>query len=462
MISLSADRHIFSVSELNNSVKSLLEMEFSQIWLEGEISNLVRARSGHIYFSLKDDNAQLRVAMFKSHCQKLRFPLKDGLQVMVRGRLSLYAPRGDYQLIADTMEEAGLGALQRAYEALRIKLQHEGLFDPANKRPLPKQAARLGVITSPTGAAIHDILSVAKRRYPLTELIIYPTLVQGKDAPTAIKAALAMANERCEVDALIIGRGGGSIEDLWCFNDESLARAIAASQLPTVSAVGHEIDFTIADFVADARAATPSAAAEMLCPQADELLSRLQHWERRLLDRMQQTLATKQYGLQHISARVKHPGRQLQDQMQRLDELDARLRQAMNRDLKMKKMSLDGCQRLLYGNNPQQMIQIQYKNLSRLRYNLNKSISRRLTLAQTEVRHLAQQLHSVSPLQTMSRGYSITSTESGTPVTQAKELALGQRLHHQLYQGAFISQVVNLIEPDQDSVAPVESNSGKR
>ena len=275
-------QHIFSVSELNQYAREILENSFPMIWLEAEVSNLVQPSSGHIYLTLKDKNAQVRGAMFKGRNQRLTFKPKNGDQVLVKGRLSLYAPRGDYQLIIDAMQEAGLGALQRAFEVLKRKLAAEGLFADELKKPLPAHPNAIGVVTSPTGAAIQDIISVLKRRFPLTPIIIYPCAVQGEEAPAQLVSAIQTANRRRECEVLIVGRGGGSLEDLWAFNNESLARAIRASNIPIVSAVGHQIDFAIADFVADVRAPTPSAAAELLSQDQAELRARFAGFEQLL------------------------------------------------------------------------------------------------------------------------------------------------------------------------------------
>ena len=314
------ENHIFSVTEINNSVKSLLEQQFTSIWIEAEISNLATPRSGHIYLTLKDDNAQIRAAMFRGNNMRLAFRPKDGMQVLVRGRLSLFAPRGDYQLIIDKMQEAGQGALQRAFEKLKAKLQQEGLFAEERKKTVPLRPGTIGIVTSPTGAAVHDILSVLQRRFPLTNVIIYPTQVQGAEAAAQIRGAIQRANQRQECDVLIVGRGGGSLEDLWCFNDEALARTIAESNIPVVSAVGHQVDFTIADFVADLRAPTPSAAAELLSADGDELQATLAGYQNWFESKIKSQLAEKHQQLHWVSKNLKHPGRRLEEHAQRLDQ----------------------------------------------------------------------------------------------------------------------------------------------
>lgn len=292
--------------------------------MEGEISNLSRPSSGHLYFTLKDENAQVRCAFFRRH-QGLLFNITNGLQILVRAKVSLYENRGDYQLIIDHLEPAGDGRLRLAFEQLKQKLAAEGLFDPRYKKALPKLPQHIGVITSSSGAAIHDILTVLKRRFPCIPVTVLPVNVQGKEAAAQIATAIQQANELKLFDVLIVGRGGGSLEDLWPFNEERVARAIFASKIPIVSAVGHEIDFTIADFVADVRAPTPSAAAELLSPDCQEWFAHLNQQEQRLIRQMQVLLFNKQQKLEHLVTGLKHPGRRLQEQTQRLDELEFRL-----------------------------------------------------------------------------------------------------------------------------------------
>ncbi|MEX0952072.1 MAG: exodeoxyribonuclease VII large subunit, partial [Gammaproteobacteria bacterium] len=322
-------RRIFSVAELNRTARALLEGEFPSIWVEGEISNLARPASGHLYFSLKDSKAQVRCALFKNRALGLKTRPENGMQVLLRAGVSLYEGRGEFQLIVEYLEPAGAGALQRAFEELKRKLEAEGLFDPAHKQTLPAFPKRIGVITSPSGAAIRDVLNVLKRRYPGVEVIIYPAPVQGADAPAKLKRMLDVAIARNEVDVLLLTRGGGSLEDLWAFNDEPLARAIHACPLPIVSAVGHEIDFTIADFVADQRAATPSAAAELLSPDQTQLLRQLARYESLLDRQMQQQLRSRKDRINSLQKRLPHPQRTLQQISQRLDDLTLRSQRAI-------------------------------------------------------------------------------------------------------------------------------------
>ncbi|MAR90752.1 MAG: exodeoxyribonuclease VII large subunit [Pseudomonadales bacterium] len=433
--SSAAQRHIYSVSELNGLVKGKLETEFPAIWLEGEISNLAQPRSGHMYLTLKDDQAQLRCAMFRGNNLRLRFRPRDGMQVLVRGRLSLFAPRGDYQLIIDHMEEAGLGALQRAFEQLKQKLGAEGLFDPARKQPVPSRPGRIGVVSSPTGAAIHDILSVLQRRFPLTEVVVYPAQVQGTEAAHSLCQAIATANRRAETEVLIVGRGGGSLEDLWSFNEESLARAIAASVLPVVAAVGHEVDFTIADLVADARAPTPSAAAEMLSPDAGELMNTLQGYRNWFAEHLRRLLQNQQQKLDWTSRRLKHPGRRLQEHQQRLRELQGRLVQSLHRNLLLQQSQLRTARARLLNQTPAHRLAAARTQLQTLDTRLRRSARQQLEQQQAQLGHLAQRLNTVSPLATLSRGYSITQLEDGSILRNTTQVSVGDQVRTRLHQG---------------------------
>ncbi|HET7757324.1 MAG TPA: exodeoxyribonuclease VII large subunit, partial [Steroidobacteraceae bacterium] len=320
-------REVYSVSRLNRAVRALLERGLGVVWVEGELSNFSQPASGHWYFTLKDRDAQLRCAMFRMKNSLLGFTPRPGAQLLVRGRISVYEARGEYQLIVEYLEEAGLGALKREFERLKTRLAAEGLFAPGRKRPLPRFPRRIGVITSPSGAALQDILRILSRRYPPAAVLIYPSPVQGAAAAGALAAALASASARAECDLLILARGGGSLEDLWAFNDERVARAIHACALPVVSAVGHEIDFTIADFVADARAPTPSAAAELVVPDRMACLAGVAAAAQRLAGGMRRELRSR---TEHLAATQRrlglaHPGVRLQQQMQRLDDLALRL-----------------------------------------------------------------------------------------------------------------------------------------
>jgi exodeoxyribonuclease VII large subunit len=381
------EREIFSPSQLVRLARDLLEDTFPLIWVEGEISNFSRPASGHLYFSLKDAQAQIRGAMFRNRAMLLRFKPADGARVLARVRVSLYEARGEFQLIVEHLEEAGEGALLRAFEQLKAKLAAEGLFDTAKKRPLPKLPRRIGVITSATGAAIRDVLSVLARRFPLVDIEVIPVPVQGKDAPPAIVKALQTASAARRHDVLLLTRGGGSLEDLWAFNDEAVARAIRASAIPIVSAVGHEVDFTIADFAADLRAPTPSAAAEILVPDGSTIRRSLQHEEARLETLMLRRLQNAAQRVDHSWARLRaqHPRARLQRGSEHLAHLRARL----------------------LAQHPLIRLTQRHERLAALQRQLTVALERRLDRRQQHLAELARALNAISPLATLQRGYAI-------------------------------------------------------
>ncbi len=441
-----------TVSELNRKVRLLLEGHFDFLWVEGEISNFAAPSSGHWYFSLKDSGAQVRCAMFRNRNQRVRFKPGNGDHIRLRCRVSLYEGRGEFQLIAEHMEPAGAGALQAAFEALKARLLAEGLFDPARKQALPTSVGKLGVITSPTGAAIHDILTVLQRRCPSIEVFILPVPVQGEGAAQQIAAAIERANRiassgEVALDALIVGRGGGSLEDLWAFNEEIVARAIAASALPIVSAVGHEVDFSIADMAADQRAPTPSAAAEMLSPDQREQLAQLAKLEADLKRAMQRKLAEARTRLDHLRARLKHPGARLREQAQRLDDLEQRLIRAQHSLLARKRAELALMESRLRASSPLPRIVQLRKELERQQQRMEAAMQSRLQGARKQLAHLAQLLDSLSPLKTLSRGYAILTDSSGNAVTDAADVARGDRLEARLARGR-LQLAVEASEPD--------------
>lgn len=385
-------KNIYQVSSLNRQVRELLENQLALVWVEGEISNLAIPSSGHIYFSLKDKNAQVRCAFFRNHNQRLGFTPKDGAHVLLRALVSLYEGRGEFQLIVEYMEEMGDGALQRTFELLKKRLAAEGLFESTHKKALPRFPKQIGVITSPTGAAIRDILSVLQRRFPSIPVLIYPTLVQGDAAAPQIVRAIQTANQRQECDVLLLSRGGGSLEDLWPFNEENVARAIYASSIPIVSGIGHEIDFTIADFVADQRAPTPSAAAELVTPSQLEWLQHFDRCEQQLVMRMRQTLQHKQQQLEWLRKRLQHPGQHIQECLQRLQLLTVTLQRCMQQQL---------------------------KHLTQ------------------HVTHLQRALDAVNPLAVLNRGYAIvTHKQTDKVVYKAKEVNAGEILSVRLGEGS--------------------------
>ncbi len=435
-------RFVYTVAQLNREVRELLESGLPLLWLEGEVSNLARPRSGHIYLTLKDDAAQVRCAMFRNRAMLLRTQPENGMQVLVRARVGLYEPRGDYQLIIEHLEEAGDGALRRAFEALKNRLEAEGLFDPARKRPLPALPKRIGVVTSPSGAAVRDILSVLQRRFPAIPVVIYPVQVQGQGAAAEIATAIATANRRGECDVLIVGRGGGSLEDLWAFNEEVVARAIATSEIPVVSAVGHEVDFTIADFVADQRAPTPSAAAELLSPEREVLLSNLQRLQQRLRRRMQQRLQEQTRQLAWLAKRLVHPGRRLQQIGQRLDELEQRLSHAQQRLLQQRRDRLQTAMARLQGRSPWQRLQRLQERHNALDHRLHEAMQQRLRLRHSQLAATARALAAVSPLATLGRGYAIASRYDNQQIIHdANAVNSGERIHVRLHRGGLTCRV---------------------
>nr|WP_067298834.1 exodeoxyribonuclease VII large subunit [Marinobacterium profundum] len=450
-MTLKAQTHALSVSDLNRQARSLLESSFMMIQVQGEISNFVRPSSGHWYFTLKDERAQVRCALFRNRSQFLKYRPRDGDQVMVRAKVSLYEGRGEFQLICDYMEESGVGQLQQAFEALKLRLDAEGLFDQASKQPLPAHPRHLGVITSPTGAAIHDILSVLKRRFPGLPVTLYPSAVQGAEAAPAIVRALKLAQRHDQCDVIILGRGGGSLEDLWPFNEESVARAIHACSIPVVSAVGHETDISISDFVADLRAPTPSAAAELLTPDQRELQLRLDQARRRLQARLGQQLQQHQERLIALQRRLRHPGERLRERAQRLDELELRLRKAALRLLSDKRTRLERQQARLVQIRPQRQIAQLRQHLAALRQQLERRIHYLLHDKRLRSAAMAGQLNAVSPLATLERGYAIVQDSRGQVIDDASLLAVDDLIETRLAKGRVHSRVTATLMPDENS-----------
>lgn len=441
---LGLDREVLTVSQLNQRARLLLEDVFPQVWVEGELSNIARPASGHVYFTLKDRNAQVRCAIFKQQASRVRDLLRDGLLVRVRGRVSLYEGRGDYQMILDSVEAAGDGALRLAFEALKAALQTEGLFAQERKRALPQYPQRIGVITSASGAVLHDIVSVFARRAPHVQLTLVATAVQGREATAQIVRALALA-DRAQFDAVILARGGGSLEDLWCFNEEAVARAIAACQTPIVSAVGHETDVSISDFVADVRAPTPSAAAELLAPERSELLQQLRNSERHLSLRINEALARKRIQLQHLRQRLRHPRERLQQHNQRLDDLNLRLQRAMQATLQQRKQSLIYAQSRLSIQHPAEALAVQQQRLNSLQQRLARATDLHLKQTKQRLHSLLQTLHVVSPLATLERGYSILSRKDDHQIIRSvAAVQPAQTLQARLADGYLTLQVQNI------------------
>ncbi len=431
---LNLDREVLSVSQLNSRARLLLEDVFASIWVEGEISNLAKPASGHIYFTLKDSQAQVRCALFRQNAARVRQALRDGLAVRVRGKVSLFEGRGDYQLIVDALEPAGDGALRLAFEALKEKLAGEGLFAAERKAALPAHPRRIGIVSSPSGAVIRDIISVFRRRAPQVELCLIPTAVQGREASGQIVRALQLA-DRQGFDALILARGGGSLEDLWCFNEEAVARAIDACATPIVSAVGHETDVSISDFVADVRAPTPSAAAELLAPDASDLVQRLHGLQRRLLLYIRGRLAREQMRLDGLRRRMRHPGERLRQQAQRLDDLEMRLQRAFERQLNSRRERLAHLQTRLAGQHPERNLQLLRQRLGSLAERLPRAMREILKERRLQLHSQVQTLQAVSPLATLGRGYSILLDERNRAIRRAADTRPGQRLKARLAEG---------------------------
>jgi exodeoxyribonuclease VII large subunit len=440
-------RDVFSVSRLNREARALLEAGFPRLWVEGEISNLARPASGHLYFTLKDAQAQVSCALFRNRALRLDFTPENGTQVLVQAQVSLYEARGSYQLIINQMEEAGDGALRRAFEQLKSQLYKEGLFDQAHKRAIPELPRCIGVITSPSGAAIRDVLTVLKRRYPGIPVIIYPTQVQGEGAARQIINALHSAERRGECDVLLLTRGGGSLEDLWPFNEEAVARAVHACGIPVVSAVGHEIDFVITDFVADQRAATPSAAAELLSPDRSELGARVRHLQNHLNRLMQQGLQGCGEQLGWLLRRIQqcHPGRRLQQQAQRLDELELRLARARDYRFSQYRSALAALQARLRQYSPQLRLQRFGADTARLVQRLEYCTSMQIAHRREKLSVLSRALDTVSPLATLERGYSITLIQAdGSVMRDAARVQPGDGIETRLARGRIFSQVTGV------------------
>ena len=431
---LDTEREVLTVSQLNARARRLLEEVFPQVWVEGELSNLARPSSGHMYFTLKDSGAQVRCALFRQHAARVRMDLRDGLLVRARGRVSVYEGRGDYQMIVDALEPAGDGALRQAFEALKLKLQNEGLFAAERKRALPSHPTRIGVITSPSGAAVRDIISVFGRRAPFIELVISPTAVQGREAAPQIVSALERA-DRAGFDALILARGGGSLEDLWPFNEEIVARAVAACRTPIVSAIGHETDVSICDFVADVRAPTPSAAAELLSPDTPAMLQQLQRYQRQLHQSMKTRLTHEHLRLDALRRRLRHPGERLAQQSQRLDELDMRLQRAWQHRLEQRRQQLANLQGRLQQQHPERLLRLLHERLEQLRQRLPRAIHLQLQQRRQHLESTAQGLHLISPLATLGRGYSILLDQQGQAIRRQQDAQPGQQLEARLAEG---------------------------
>lgn len=437
------NENIYTVSRLNAEVRLLLENEMGIVWLVGEISNFSAPVSGHWYLSLKDSRAQVKCAMFKGNNRFVSFKPKNGQQVLVKARLSLYEPRGDYQVIIESMQPEGDGRLQQEFEKLKMQLAAEGLFAQSNKRPLPENPQCVGVITSKTGAALFDILDVLKRRDPSLPVIIYPTLVQGEQAAIQIAQAIGRANARQECDVLIVGRGGGSLEDLWCFNHEIVARTIAASQIPIISAVGHEIDVTIADFVADVRAPTPSAAAELVSRDNSNKRQAFASYQHKLQSAMRYYTSQQAHHLRALvhALEKQHPTYRLQRQSQQLDDTEMRLQRAIQRYISTQREHISQQYHQLQLHSPVQTLAKQQHRLAKSEQRLLDVMEKKLLRTAHRLTLAAEKLDAVSPLATLKRGYSITRDSSGKVIHRACDLKTGDQLITRVADGEVFSTV---------------------
>lgn len=442
---IAAEREILTPMLLNRHVRDLLEDRFALIWIEGELSNFARPASGHLYFTLKDPSAQVRCAMFKPKSTYLRFRPVDGMRVLARARVSLYEGRGEYQLLVEHLEEAGEGALQREFEQLKARLDAEGLFASEHKKPLPFLPRRIGVITSPTGAAIRDVLSVIARRFPLAQVEILPVPVQGKEAPPAIVAMLRAASAAGRHDVLLLTRGGGSLEDLWAFNDEAVARAIHASAIPVISAIGHEIDFTIADFVADLRAATPSAAAELLVPDAAGLTRTLSAQYDRLARGWRRRFDTFAQRLDHDFVRLQtlRPQARLQQGHERLQRLRQQLNAGNTRSRDRSATRLQAVRMRLSLAHPARKLARDKQQVSTLSARLGSAAVRRIELYARHLAQIARTLNAVSPLATLDRGYAILlDTEHATVIRSITQIGEKTAITARLQDGQIVLRKV--------------------
>jgi exodeoxyribonuclease VII large subunit len=443
------ERDVYSVSRLNKEVRLLLESGLPQLWLEGELSNFAAPASGHWYFSLKDSNAQVRCAMWRQRNTQVRFRPKDGALVLVRARVGLYEPRGEYQLLVEHMEESGEGALKREFEKLKAKLAAEGLFAAERKRPLPAVPRRIGVVSSPTGAAIHDVLRVLRSRFPAASVLLYPTAVQGAAAVPEIVRAIEAASRRNECDVLIVARGGGSLEDLWCFNDERVARAIAACRVPTVSGVGHEVDVTIADFVADVRAPTPSAAALATVPDKRSWLDMLAQLEVRISGAMGRALRAQGLALGALAQRlqVSHPGAKLAQHAQRLDDLEQRMRLALRAGVGGRQQALESLSTRLWRENPRHRLEALCAHAATLGQRLRTAYAATRNNLEQRLALASRTLDAVSPLATLGRGFAVVSrVDDGALLRDAAQAPAGTQIEARLARGRVRATVTDQIK----------------
>lgn len=443
------NQHILQVSELTKKVRFILESELNTVWLCGEVSNFIAASSGHWYLSLKDSKSQVKCAMFKGNNRKVRLSSglpKNGQQVLVRAKVSLYEPRGDFQLIIEQLDDAGEGLLRQEFQQLKNKLHAEGLFDTFIKKDIPKNINTVGIVTSPTGAAVKDILTVLKRRNPLLNVIIYPALVQGSQAKFDVAHAINTANMRKECDILLVGRGGGSLEDLWCFNEEIVVKAIYDCSIPVISAVGHEIDTTLSDYAADLRAATPSAAAELVSSSIEEKLQRLVSLNQRIQQAVQRNNTYNITKLNHIKHRLSllHPSQKLTVQQQKFDELSFRLNNNLHQFKTRLTQKKTRCKERLLLQSPLKNIQINQQKVNEWSARLINAVQIHKKSKQKQFQFTIERLNLVSPLATIARGYSVTKNVKGKIITSIEKTQVGDDISIQLADGYISAKVTNL------------------
>lgn len=441
--------HVYTVSEITRDVRAILEAAFENAWIEGEISNFRLAASGHAYFVLKDDKAQIKCVLFRGHRAGMKFTPEDGDQILLFGRVTVYEARGDYQVIVEAMEPKGLGALQKAFEQLKEKLAKEGLFDESRKQSLPEIPWKIGIVTSPTGAAIRDMIHVIQRRNPKTSVLLYPAKVQGEGAAEEIAQGIEELNKRKDIDVLVVGRGGGSIEDLWAFNEEVVARAIAKSRIPVVSAVGHEIDYTIADFTADLRAPTPSAAAELVVPKLNDIVQDLQYLTNQMIERMEEDIEDYRERLRYLIDRrfFREPRQILEAPSQRLDEMVQRLLRGLDQWVLVKRGNLTQTVHRLLQASPGKKMKILSERQTELMARLVRRMESQIKLKKEKLDGVAKSLNALSPLNVLDRGYSITtSKKTGKAVTSSKQVNKGDTVRIRLAEGQLDATVDESIE----------------
>jgi len=449
----SIERNIYSVRELTDKIKVLLEENFPFVWINGEISNFKIPASGHFYFTLKDDAAQISAVMFRGQNKKLKFLPEDGMSVTGFGRISVYSPRGAYQIILEYLEPSGAGALQAAFEQLKARLSEEGLFDNIYKKPLPLLPKKIALITSASGAVVHDMIRVMNRRFPNMHLELIPVAVQGDKAVTDIVGAIRLLNERNDADLAILARGGGSLEDLWPFNSEEIARALFASEIPIVSAVGHETDYTIADFVADLRAPTPSAAAEIVVPVKAELLERRIQLTRQLSNGLARLIMDRKRHVKQLTDRLVHPRRRLDDLRLQLDDYSERMLAAFKREIRQQRERLQWRRQRLFSNTPQVLIQARKQQLTQLSDQLYSAARSRVNSSALTLKALNLQLHALSPAAVLDRGYSITRRIPGQSIIKAaSDIQIGELLEVMLAKGTITCRVEGKQENAQEDI----------